>query len=76
MEHLVDFLEEKSIPFVKDPTYVFACGFVFYTFEENLACNNPDGRQFTHLSVSDADRLIKRQLRKVPTSLHKPFYRQ
>ena len=76
LEQLTGFLKNKEIPFVHQDKFVFTCGFVFYRFREGLACNNPAGSQFLDLSLSDAERLIKRQLRKVPISLNRPFYRQ
>lgn len=76
MEQLTGYLKSKDIPFIIDEEFVFACGFVFYRFKDALACNNPQGSQFLDLTIGDAERLIKRQLRKVPNSLNKPFFRQ
>lgn len=76
LNQLTGYLKSKDIPFVSDDKFIFACGFVFYKFDNNLACNNPKGDQFLDLTLDDAERLIKRQLRKVPTSLNRPFYRQ
>jgi hypothetical protein len=75
VDQLSEFLKSKDIPYVQDDQFVFTCGFVFYPFRESLACNNPKGSQFLDLSMDDAERLIKRQIRKVPLSLHKPFWK-
>lgn len=76
MDQLTDYLRTQDIPYIFEDQFIFTCGFVFYPFEDGIACNNPKGAQFLDLTVSDAERLIKRQVRKVPTSLHKPFYKQ
>lgn len=75
MEQLKDYLQSREIPFVIDDRYLFTCGFVFYQFQETLACNNPKGSQLLHITLDDAEKLIKRQIRKVPMSLKKPFWR-
>jgi hypothetical protein len=76
LDQLTEYLKSKEIPFVTEDKFVFACGFVFYKFQEHLACNNPKGDQFLDLTLNDAERLIKRQIRKVPSSLTRPLYRQ
>jgi hypothetical protein len=68
-------LDSDNIPYIKDEKFVYACGFVFYSFDQALACNNPLGTQHLNLSISDIQRLIKRQIRKAPLSLNKPFWR-
>ncbi len=75
MEQLTDYLKSRDIPFINDDKFIFTCGFVFYTFNNGLACNNPMGAQFLDISLPDAEKLIKRQIRKVPISLKKPFWR-
>lgn len=76
MERIRDFLEQKNIPYITDNKFLFACGFVFYQFDNTIACNNPKGSQLLNLTVTDVERLLKRQIRKVPGSINKPFWRQ
>ncbi len=75
MEQLSQYLKVKEIPYVVDDKFLFTCGFVFYWINDQLACNNPTGDQFTDLTLNDAEKLIKRQIRKVPHSLKKPFWK-
>jgi len=75
LKELSQYLKSKEIPYVVDEKFLFTCGFVFYWIEDRLACNIPTGSQLTDLTLGDAEKLIKRQIRKVPHSLKKPFWK-